>query len=245
MDKTTTWLVRGAAGVVIAGSLLYVIKEIRTYLLRRELRRELIENMYGDQKEYKEKTNIPFPWSDHIYQNILGDKFTVKRTQVVAIETTRKDLLNLLDDAENNLSNLIAKPSSRESAMQTCLKEKKMAKNRCKYLYVDYRVKNRLWELKNEDNPFIDKDEKASKHFVQLNFQYSLQTVNKTKYLTRGNLICPNPKLKSKTISIWQKYSEIRPDSTPLKNLGLSGVITDRFPSNGFERSVCKRFSPF
>ena len=128
MDKTTTWLVRGAAGVVIAGSLLYVIKEIRTYLSRRELRKELIKNMYGGQKVYKEKTNIPFPWSEHIYQNILGDKFTVKRTQVEAIETTRKDLLNLIDDAENNLSNLIAKPSSRESVMQTCLKEKKMAK---------------------------------------------------------------------------------------------------------------------
>ena len=60
-----------------------------------------------------------------------------------------------------------------------------------------------------------------------------------------GNLICPNPKLKSKTISIWQKYSEISPDSTPLQNLGLSDLISDRLPSNGFERSVCIRFSPF
>ena len=43
MDKTTTWLVRGAAGVVIAGSVFYVIKEIRIYLLAREL----IEHIYG------------------------------------------------------------------------------------------------------------------------------------------------------------------------------------------------------
>jgi len=251
MDKTTTWLVRGAAGVVIAGSVFYVIKEIRIYLLAREL----IENIYGGQKEYKVKTNIPFPWSDHIYQNILGDKFTVKRRQVKAIKTTRKDLLNLLDDAENTLSNLIAKPSLRDSKMQICLNEKELSKNprekelskaRCQHLYAEYKVKNRLGELKNEDRPFIKEEEKASNHFVQLNFQYFGQIVNSTNLIRmRGNLICPNPKLKSNTVSIWQKYTEIIPDSTPLQNLDQSGLISSRFPSIGFERSVCTRFSPF
>ena len=77
-------------------------------------------------------------------------------------------------------------------------------------------------------------------------FQYFGQIVNTTNLIRmRGNLICPHPKLKSNTVSIWQKYTEIIPDSTPLQNLDQSGLISSRFPSIGFERSVCTRFSPF